>query len=272
MLRRLLKYEFAATARYILPLLALLFVMSGAAALSIRLLGSGYTGRAAAILAAISVVLFFLSVMALAAVTLVVVVYRFYKNLLGPEGYLMHSLPVSVHPLIWSKLITALCWFILTGLCIYACVFTVAFRAEVWSEVLSELRLLFERLSAAYGIGAAELLSVVLKLALLLLLGTASSILLFYASLAIGHSFNSYKLLASAGIFLGLGLLSQLVTLLLALITGYSLRGFVTVLNLRSLAQLGHALLSGGILLNAAWCVILYLLTAHMLGRRLNLE
>ena len=272
MLRKLLKYEFAATARYILPLLGLLFVMGGAAALCLRLLSSGYTGRAAAVMAAIFVVLFFLSVMALAVVTLVVVVYRFYKNLLCAEGYLMHSLPVGVHTLIWSKLICALCWSVLTGLCIYGCVFAVAFRAEVWAEVLSELRALFERLSAAYGIGAFELLSVLLELAALLLLGTVSSILLFYASLAIGHSFRKNRLLISAGVFLGLGLLAQLLSMLLALVTGYSFRGFITVLGLRALAQFGHALLIGGIALSAVWCVALYLVTARMLGRHLELE
>lgn len=73
--------------------------------------------------AAIFVVLFFLSVMALAAVTVVVIVYRFYKNLLGSEGYLMHTLPVTVHQLIWSKLIAAVVWMAVTSVCIYGCLF-----------------------------------------------------------------------------------------------------------------------------------------------------
>ena len=38
MLRKLLKYEFAATGRYLLPLLCLLLVMAAAAGLSIRIL------------------------------------------------------------------------------------------------------------------------------------------------------------------------------------------------------------------------------------------
>lgn len=115
MLRKLLKYEFAATGRYLLPLLCLLLVMAAAAGLSIRILSAGQAGRAAAALAAIFVVLFFLSVMALAAVTVVLIVYRFYRNLLCSEGYLMHTLPVSVHQLICSKLIAAVCWMTVTS-------------------------------------------------------------------------------------------------------------------------------------------------------------
>ena len=266
MLKKLLKYEFYATGRYLLPLLAVLIAASAAAGLSIRVLGTPDAGRAASVFAAIFVVLFFLSVMALAAVTVVVIVYRFYKNLLGSEGYLMHTLPVTVHQLIWSKLIAV------TSVCISGCLFGVAFRAQVWAQVFSELGALFERLARAYGIGAFELISVVVELCVLLLLGSVSSCLLFYASLAIGHSLPRNKLLASLGVFIGLGLLSQVFTMLLAVITGHSLRGFVTVLNLRALVQLGHTLLIGGIALNAAYCVALYLVTAHMLGKRLNLE
>ena len=107
---------------------------------------------------------------------------------------------------------------------------------------------------------------------MLLLLGSMSSCLLFYASLAIGHSLPRHKLLASLGVFLGFGLLSQVLTMLLAVVTGYSLRGFVSVLNLKALAQFGHALLIGGIALNAVYCVVLYLITARMLSRRLDLE
>ena len=142
MLKKLLKYEFAATARYILPLIVLLFVMSAAAGLCIRGLGAERTGRVAVAVSAIFVVLFFLAVIALAVVTLVVIVYRFYRSMLSQEGYLTHSLPVSIHGLLCSKLIAAAAWFLLTGACIYGCLFAVAFRAEVWAQVLSELRAL----------------------------------------------------------------------------------------------------------------------------------
>ena len=271
MLKKLLKYEFAATARYILPLIVLLFVMSAAAGLCIRGLGAERTGRVAVAVSAIFVVLFFLAVIALAVVTLVVIVYRFYRSMLSQEGYLTHSLPVSIHGLLCSKLIAAAAWFLLTGACIYGCLFAVAFRAEVWAQVLSELRALALRLSAAYGIGAAELAAVLLEFLLLLLLGTLSSCLLFFASLAAGHTLSRHKLLASLGIFLALGLASQLLTMLLTLATGYRLSAFVSIPTLGRLAQFGHSLLIGGIVLNAAYCVLLYAATAYLLGRRLDL-
>ena len=39
-------------------------------------------------------------------------VVRFRNNLMTDEGYLMFTLPVSVHQLLWSKLLVSMLWFI----------------------------------------------------------------------------------------------------------------------------------------------------------------
>ena len=74
MLRKLLKQEFRATARVMLPLYLVTFVL---------------------VLAA-----------------LIQAVLRFRSNLLGDEGYVMFTLPVSTHQLVWAKLITSVVWFL----------------------------------------------------------------------------------------------------------------------------------------------------------------
>ena len=43
-------------------------------------------------------------------VSLVVVIQRFYKSLLGDEGYLMFTLPVETWKLVMSKLLVAIFW------------------------------------------------------------------------------------------------------------------------------------------------------------------
>ena len=47
---------------------------------------------------------------------IIVTIQRFYKNLLGSEGYLMFTLPVSTTANILSKAITAFIWIIATSL------------------------------------------------------------------------------------------------------------------------------------------------------------
>mgnify|MGYP006988889638 CR=1 FL=1 len=59
------------------------------------------------------------AIVAAVVMTVVLMVSRFYRNLLRNEGYLMFTLPVSAHALVWSKLIVSLVWFLLTALLIF---------------------------------------------------------------------------------------------------------------------------------------------------------
>ena len=55
--------------------------------------------------------------------TLVLIAVRFYKNLLGDEGYLMFTLPVKSWQLITSKLLTSLVWMVGSVLVLFASFF-----------------------------------------------------------------------------------------------------------------------------------------------------
>ena len=47
---------------------------------------------------------------AIAVITALTIIQRFTRNLLGREGYLMHTLPVTPAQLILSKLISSMVW------------------------------------------------------------------------------------------------------------------------------------------------------------------
>ena len=59
---------------------------------------------------------------AIAVLCFVSTVQRFYKNLLGREGYLMHTLPVTETQLILSKLLTSMVWVLCSGLVGIVCI------------------------------------------------------------------------------------------------------------------------------------------------------
>lgn len=221
---------------------------------------------------AIFVVLFFLAVIALAVVTLVVIVYRFYRSMLSQEGYLTHSLPVSIHGLLCSKLIAAAAWFLLTGACIYGCLFAVAFRAEVWAQVLSELRALALRLSAAYGIGRGGARRGPARVFAAAPAGDALELPAVFRLPGRGAYALQTQAPGLAGDLPGPG------TRIAAANHAPYPRHRIQAERLRlhpdagRLAQFGHSLLIGGIVLNAAYCILLYAATAYLLGRRLDLE
>ena len=103
MLTKLLKYEFKATARTYGGIYLALLAAAGLIGFSLR----GDRVAAQSHVFEIGVTIYSLLVMALVIVTIVTVIQRFTKNLLGREGYLMHTLPVTEAQLVGSKLISS---------------------------------------------------------------------------------------------------------------------------------------------------------------------
>ena len=106
MLGKLMKYEFKATARIFLPMFAALLVVSLVSRIFITL----RVETPMAIGIALSVIM----IIAVCVITLIITLQRFYKNLLTNEGYLMFTLPVKTDSIIWSKMIVATIWSILS--------------------------------------------------------------------------------------------------------------------------------------------------------------
>ena len=101
MLGKLLKQDFRATARIMLPLYAAVPVLGLFTNLITRLCENQNGFLIRAIGALVSFV-FSLSLIAAVVTTVVLMILRFYRNLMTDEGYLMFTLPVSTTELIFS--------------------------------------------------------------------------------------------------------------------------------------------------------------------------
>ena len=94
MLGKLIKYEFRATQRTILPLLAASLVLAVLANFSMRSIGREHSVFVQVLTSAL-LMFFGLSIFACLLMSLVMMIQRFQRNLLTDEGYLMFTLPVS---------------------------------------------------------------------------------------------------------------------------------------------------------------------------------
>ena len=94
MLKKLLKYEFKATARtyggMYLALLAASVLFGG----SVRRWNGTNSDTYSTLVGLLSLV-YTAVIIGTVVVTIMTIVQRFYRNLLGREGYLMHTLPVD---------------------------------------------------------------------------------------------------------------------------------------------------------------------------------
>ena len=117
MFGKLIKYELKNCFRRFLPIWGLIIVLCAVVGLGNRGNGLRELGWIGELLSGVLPVLL-LGAVCLAACVLAVVYIcdRYYKGLLGAEGYLMQTLPVSHAELIFSKLLGALIMLLLSAL------------------------------------------------------------------------------------------------------------------------------------------------------------
>lgn len=137
MLKKLMKYEVRATGRILLPLYGALIAF--AILNKIFFFGNVPLDKVNfefldGIPAAISIFAYGCIMAAVFIVTFFIIIQRFYKNLLGDEGYLMNTLPVATWKNISSKLIVAMLWTIISGFIAVFSIFIMVFNTETFSR------------------------------------------------------------------------------------------------------------------------------------------
>ena len=195
MLGKLIKHEFRATGRLMAPLFGALVLL----ALVVRAndLVFQHVESYSAFLNILNTLLIIAYVLALFGVMVfstVLMIKRFHQNFLTDEGYLMFTLPTSVHSLLWSKLITAALFFIFTFLAEALSVAIVVWRGGLAREMFTGFADLFRAMDSYY---MANGLAFALEMLALLFVSLLVTCLLFYAPMSIGYSFANHKGLLS---------------------------------------------------------------------------
>lgn len=203
MLSKLLKYEFRSTAIYFLPIYAALILVSSffyiVNKISESMQGDMYIKyyHMLDILQVISASIYVLLAIGLAVTTFIVIIIRFYKNLLGNEGYLMFTLPVSVEENILAKLIPSVVWFF--GSCVLG-IFTII---PAFFGGFKNFFSFMDIYPKDFGVVTLSQNIIIIALFILGVIASLATIFLFYyLCMCIGQMFNSHKFLASAITFL----------------------------------------------------------------------
>lgn len=274
MLRKLLKHEFRATARVMIPLYlitVLLAVLTRATALWAEMVTfDGMLGRNfLALLSGIIIFGFVLALIATFVVAVILAILRFRSNLMADEGYVMFTLPVSTHTLVWSKLIVSAVWFL--GAVV------VDVLAGDHTEHQKEEQALHQEGHAVAHIVGVPLVCNLLENPTQLpehlhIRHQGQQGQEFYTPLAIGHSFAQHKMLLSVAFFFAIQVVTQIVSGMLLFAGVPMLDSMDGWLNSLTPATAIHGFMWGSILISAIYGAILYCITIRMLHRHLNLE
>ncbi len=279
MLGKLLKYEFKDVNRLMIPLhlglIGITIIGRFYIQMALNRRASGiWTGFADA-----SLMMFY--IIALVAIALVTSIYlliiRFRKNLFTDEGYLMHTLPVSVHEQIWGKLIVSTVWITIDMILILLSILVMFLNQDLIATIFDEIPTLFY--SFRHDVGVSPVVAVLVWIPLLFISEMAAA-LIYYMCITIGHSFHTHKILYSVGIYVGVNIFSNVVTGILATIAGTSSGRFLfsgfSVINLLSTNVDGAGMFWWSTVITLITTLVqggvCYWLTAYFMKNQLNLE
>ena len=217
---------------------------------------------------AISWILYVALFASVVVLTIALVILRFYRGLLGDEGYLMHTLPVKEWQLITAKGVTAVCAVI--GSCLVAAVSLLLIGLTTdFSSVINGFR--------DFGNAVSEeplLLVLMIEGLIIGILSILKSVYQIYAAVSIGQLADRHRVMVSLGAYIGITMVLSALAGILILI------GSVTGLG-EALARLTFTL-EGGFANSQILVLLIFLGTAvqlaafhvvtdRLLSRHLNL-
>ncbi|NLK72349.1 MAG: ABC transporter permease [Clostridiales bacterium] len=266
MLTRLMKYELRATARLFIPLYIALIIMSAVNRI-FPLIAKGpvYDSLFGNVTTFISMTVYVTLMIGIFVMTLIALIQRFYKNLLGNEGYLMFTLPVQSWKHILNKLITAMMWIILSGIVALISIFIITPENEMLL-IFNNLPSLIKEIWNYFG---AKTLLLGLEGIVILVLAIASGVLVIYAAISLGHLFNKHKLLASFGMYVVLGIINQIIMSVYAITLD-------KILNFHDFRIISFSDTQVTVIFFLVYLIIItaghFALTRYILNNKLNLE
>ncbi len=266
MVTRLFKYEIRSLGRTMLPIWG---VLGGIALLTrlIRFFESESTVYG--VVFGSAVVALSLGIIAVAAMTVVTVIRRFYTNLYTAEGYLSFTLPVTPFQHISVKFWTAMLFTAASAVVAFAA-FCVAFSGELLVEMWHVAIYYCRQMIEAAGPGRFVLYAV--EFALIALCAAATFYLLVYACIAVGQMAKKNKILAAVGVYFAYYFATQILgTILIVFMIVLDGSAFMLAIN-DFINDYPNAALAIGIGYYLAQCAIFFGVTNVITYKKLNLE
>lgn len=270
MLRKLLKHEFRATGRIMGPLYLVLLATSVGMRVSLQLLNHT-DSRLLRMLGGLLALAYVVAILGVCFAAFGLMIQRFYRSLLTDEGYLMFTLPVSVHQHIWSKLIVSTAWFFATGAAVMVSMLVMSVDGTFLPALIREMRNIFDAMTAYYALNGTV---IVLEFAALCFLGCVAFALQFYAAMAVGYSRPNHKMAWSVAFFFLFQFAAQILgTTALVVLDESPLHHLLMNVDIHITPMLGihigMGLMIGCVVVYGA---VFYAVTAYFLKRHLNLE
>lgn len=263
MLGKLIKHEWKAVSKILMLIHVALIAMAvvGKILLSIEVLED------ASLLWGSLLMVYVISVMAIALGTHIFLAVRFYKNMYTDEGYLSFTLPAKPWEHLFAKTLVSSIWILIDGITLgVSIVILVAYKGmgtefvQFWNEMI-----LF--LQSADGFKVAVLL---IEILICMIVTLVSAPLIYYFSISIGQLFQNHKLLASVIAFV---IIKNVMEVLSTIISAVFLAGKALIAEeMEYTIGNFNELMLIGILVSGVTCAIFWFGNHYIMSKHLNLS
>lgn len=275
MLSKLIKHELRASRRIMLPFLGAVLALAVLAGISTTAMEHQVDYSWLNVVYMFIIFAFVMGVMAVCVVAVVMMIQRFYRNLLSDEGYVSFTLPATVDEHIFAKLISSFIWFFATGVVVVLAMFIMtatSLNAAFTGGGVVSIDGMLNEVSFWDFFTGWDIAGYVLEGIVLLFVYSCSVCLHFYAAMALGHSFNDHKGLLSVVSFFVLSAAMTMLAVLGATITGNSgLFDLFNNIDTLDISAAMHVMMLILIALELVKAALYYLPTTFCLKKHLNL-
>lgn len=274
MLSKLIKYEFKATSRFMLLMYGLLIALSAIISISLRLnLDEIFSsiaeefhlgGLILGVFMFVIVTIFIILNVTVICGMFFYAIKRFKDNILGDEGYLMHTLPVKTHQHITSKTIVSVVWTIVSFVAVMISSF-ILFLGISETNIFKELAYILSQIEWK-ELYVTEAIIILAEFALCIIVGLISLYLHIYASMAIGFASNTHRIAKSIGVYVIITIASNLLeTIVVSPVLLLGIGGVDFMTN-------PHIIIWSETIIRAITATVYYFITHYYLNKKLNLQ
>lgn len=275
MLGKLLKHEFKQSSRIILIILAILVVITPITALYTRFNMNRVPDTDLPFfdifeaLQGIAMVLYVCAMIAAAAATVILLMYRFYKSMVTSEGYLTHTLPAKTSSIVTSKLIVNIAWQLISFAVMFLSIIAFTLILGLWKlSDLSDINFsAFFRAMDYIGIKGSFFTLLIISVFVTLV----RSILQYFVSFAIGHRMNGHPFLGFVITYIVISIILQIIGSVMGIVYSIYTSAVDTSVYMNTISSAINPLLIASIIQNIILGAIFYFVTVYMFKNKLNI-
>jgi len=263
-LGKLLKHEWIATAKVLLPLNIFLILVTLIGKVIITIFHGSISDSVSPVIV-ILLTLYILILMALSVITGIYLVVRFYKNLFSNEGYLMFTLPVSTWSLLNSKLILSTFW------CFITILNTIFSMFVLIGSALTKAggNITYAKMDKAfYHEAEMHISTLLLLLCVFVIICSIQSMLMIYASIAIGQLFEKHKIIAAVIAYVIFYFIIQIISFVVGMGSFYN----VEIHNAKEFQTFMYELIPISVLFAVVLSIIYYVTTGIIMKKKIDLD